>query len=174
MAVNIDESIRVLKKGGVVAHPTDTCYGYACDYFNEKARARLCELKKMSPDKPVSMMLGLVSDISRYSHVSSKAQELIDMYLPGRYTIILPAKEGVFADAKTVGVRVPDHEICRELCKRFGGPLTTTSANISGEPSVYSAEGIIADYVLDGGLLPFNKPSTILKVEGDSTIVVRP
>jgi L-threonylcarbamoyladenylate synthase len=163
--VNIVEAVEVLKRGGVVIHPTDTCYGMTCDYFDPDARARLCRLKHMDYE------LGSVDEISRYVHVNDLAQKIIDAYFPGKVTIILPDK----VNEGTIGVRVPDYPLCHELCTTFGKPLTTTSANISGELAPYSIEETPpgADGVFDAGPLVKNKPSTIVKVEGDDFEILR-
>jgi tRNA threonylcarbamoyl adenosine modification protein (Sua5/YciO/YrdC/YwlC family) len=169
----IQKVLTVLRDGGVVLHPTDTCYGYACHYFDEKARARLCALKKMSTDKPLTMMLGSIDQILEYAEISPKAQQLIDDYLPGQLTIILPAKSSRDFPKGTIGVRVPDHLVCHQLCEAFGKPLVTTSANITGEPPRYSVQGLEAHYIIDHGPLPRNKPSTIVRVEGDDVEIIR-
>lgn len=182
---DLEKALLVLKKGGVIAHPTDTCYGVTCDVFNRDALLRLYELKEMPAEKPVSMMVASISEIEKYAVVNEKAQDLIKKFLPGALTIILPRKNlpPFFNPGhETIGIRVPDNDFCMRLCEKFGKPLVTTSANISGQPSPYSVkeiEGQFADLklkpdlIIDGGILFQNKPSTIVKITGDKVEILR-
>lgn len=182
---DIEKALLVLKKGGVIAHPTDTCYGLTCDVFNRDALLRLYELKKMPAEKPVSIMVANVSEIEKYAIVNEKARDLIKKFLPGALTIILPRKnlpEFFNPGHETIGIRVSDNDFCIKLCEKFGKPLVTTSANISGKGAPYSVEEIQnqfadsklkLDLIINGGILPQNKPSTIVKVTDDKIEILR-
>lgn len=182
---DIEKALLVLAKGGVIAHPTDTCYGLTCDVFNSDAMLRLYKLKKMPVEKPVSMMVANISEIGKYAEVNEKARDLIKKFLPGALTIILPRKNlpSFFNPGhETIGIRVPDNDFCISLSREFVKPLVTTSANISGKPSPYSVEEIEdqfadselkPDLVIDGGILSQNKPSTIVKIFGDKVEILR-
>lgn len=170
----VDEAVAVLRAGGVVMHPTETCYGFAVDVGNPVALEKLYKLKGRDAKKPVSIMVADLEMAKKYGEFSAKALELVEKYWPGPLTIIVPSGE------KFVGIRCPDHEFSCDLVKAFGGPLTTTSANLSGENPLYEAEmesfGELAseiDLVVDGGKIPFHKPSTIVKVVGENVEIIR-
>jgi L-threonylcarbamoyladenylate synthase len=170
----IAEAVAVLRAGGVVMHPTETCYGFAVDVGNVGAMKKLYKLKGRDAGKPVSILVANLEMAKKYGEFSAKALELAEKYWPGPLTIVVPSGD------KFVGIRCPNHEFSRELVKAFGGPITTTSANLSGESPLYKAEtesfGELAgevDLVIDGGGIPLNKPSTVVKVVGDEVEVLR-
>lgn len=182
----IQEAIRVLRSCGVVAHATETCYGFACDPFNEQALARLYALKKMASAKPVALLVPDLATAQSLGVFSPRALELAQKYWPGPLTIIvkrtkeLPPFLNPHTD--TIGMRIPAHELSLELVKAFGGPLVTTSANITTQPSPYSGEEIAAqfnneklkpDFILDSGAIPRNPPSTIVDCTGISPSIIR-
>ena len=183
----IDEAVAVLREGGVVAHATDTCYGFACDAFNQTALERLYALKNMPMSKPVSILVANFHEAQKYAEFSDEARVLAERYWPGALTLVLPRKSIVPAflnpGVASIGIRVPGHALSLELAKLFGSPITTTSANISGLPSPYSIADIQAqfthvqlkpDYSLDSGALSAeNLPSTIIDMTGESPVIIR-
>lgn len=183
---NLNKAIRTLKNGGVVAHATDTCYGFACDALNEKAVARLYELKKMPLSKPVSILVSDIELAKKYGEFNEKALELAKKFWPGALTIIVKRKSQLpnflNPDNTTVGFRLPSDRLSIELVRGLGHPVTTTSANVSGEPSTYSIaeinvrfanEKLRPDFIIDSGdLNRKNLPSTVVDVsKGDLRIV---
>lgn len=182
----LNKAILVLKGGGVIAHATDTCYGFACDTFNKDAINRLYRIKKMDNEKPVSI---IVSDLAMAKHFgifNKKALELAKKHWPGALTIIVKRKKSLPAflnpTAKTIGFRVPKHKLSLELVKKLARPITTTSANISGQLSPYSVSAIKKqfagnklkpDFVIDSGRLPKNAPSTIVDCSKSTVKVLR-
>lgn len=180
----LQKAVEVLEPSGVVMHPTETCYGLAVDVSNESALEKLYKLKGRDEGKPVSMMVADLEMAKKYGEFSFKALELAEKYWPGPLTIIVPRTKNLpdnfNAGQEFVGIRCPDHEFSLELVKIFGRPITTTSANLSGEPPLYEADvsifgelaGLI-DLVVDDGKIPFNKPSTIVKVDGGVVDIVR-
>lgn len=176
----IQEAVTVLRLGGVVVHPTDTCYGMAVDVFNPEAVARLYQQKGMPSLKPVSILVRSLEEAQRYGYFSNLALQLARDFWPGSLTLVVPRTESLPShfnpDVDTVGIRVIAEPISAALLNAFGGPLTTTSANAHGEPSLYSLEEISVetDLVLDTGLLlAHQKPSTILEVVGERAIMIR-
>lgn len=180
------EALIVLKSGGIIAHATETCYGFACDIFNQRALARLYQIKKMSHKKPVSIMVSTLSMAKKYGIFNKTALKLAKKYWPGSLTIIVKRKNSlpIFLNPgiKTIGIRCPAHTLSRELVKKFGSPLTTTSANISGQPSTYSISAIQKqfrgqtykpDFILRSGRLKKNPPSTVVDISGGVLKILR-
>lgn len=180
------EAFIVLKSGGVIAHATETCYGFACDIFNKHALARLYQIKKMPRKKPVSIMVSTLLMAKKYGIFNKTALKLAKKYWPGPLTIIIKRKNPLpfFLNpgTKTIGIRCPAHKLSRELIQKFGSPLTTTSANISGKPPPYSISAIQKqfrgqklqpDFILNGGRLKKNPTSTIIDVSGQKLKILR-
>lgn len=163
----------------MVAHPTDTCYGLAVDIFNLEAVERLYQRKGMERDKPVSILVRSLEEAKRYGVFSEHALHLAQRFWPGAFTIVVPRTlelpSWINPGEDTVGIRCIDEPITVQLLQAFGGPVTTTSANFHGKPSPYRVEDISLepDFILDKGVLSPNKPSTIVKVIGDSLTVIR-
>lgn len=186
----ISTAISALRNGGVVLHPTETCYGLTADVFSEQAVKKVYALKDMTESKPVSIMVSSLEEAVKYGNFSEKALELAREYWPGPLTIIVPRTEllptYLNRGVSTVGVRCPDHEITQDLLREFGGPLITTSANRTGEPQAYDVETFligrdadeeggngIPDAIIDMGHIPEIDPSTIVEVIGDEIKVLR-
>jgi len=170
------EFLKVIQAGGVVMHPTETCYGLAVDVFNEEALGKLCFLKKMSFNKPVSIIVASIEDAERWGQIDEEAEKLMQKFWPGPYTFIVKMLNALppFFNKGTlkVGMRNPPIESLLKVVRKLGHPITTTSANISGKPHVYEVEPFLAqlreersriepDLILDGGLLDENEPSSI-------------
>lgn len=175
-------AIKTLHAGGVVAHATETCYGLAADIFQKKSLERLYALKKMPLDKPVSILVRDLEEAQRYGTFSGEALKLALKHWPGPLTIIVPRTAAlpplVNYGYPTVGFRVSSNKKTRQLLEAFGGPLTTTSANLHTEPQTYSVQeilgqGLVPDFVLDSGRIGQNPPSTIVEVIGEKVRVVR-
>lgn len=168
--MNWNKIIQALKDGGVVTHPTDTCYGLACDPLNEEAMKKLCALKQMPRSKPVTWMVGSMGEAMKYGVFSEEALKLASEGWPGALTLVVPAKEydGL------IGLRVPGDDFTLEMLSRWGGPLTTTSANLHGQEPPYSGDAAVpGDYVVDMGEIAKNKPSRILRVTDEDVTVIR-
>lgn len=183
---NIHQALAVVKRGGIIVHATETCYGFACDIFNKKALKRLYHLKKMNFKKPVSIQVSDLKMAKHFGVFTKKAQVLAKKYWQGPLTIIVKRKKTLptFLNPgiKTVGIRLPNHQLSRRLVKKFGTPLVTTSANISGKPSPYSVpeikkqfmrEKLQPDFIINSGRLSKNPPSTIIEVSGKTLRVIR-
>jgi len=177
---SIQHAVQILRQGGVVAHPTDTCYGLAADVFNEKALRHLYEMKGMAPDKPVSLLVGSLEEAMKCGVFSPLAMELAKRFWPGPLTLVVPRTERlpVFFNpgVNEVGIRLIDESISVAMLKAFGGPITTTSANAHGLPSPYEVFEISvkADAILDGGALDrAEKPSTLIQVIGEKAEILR-
>lgn len=179
-AVNM--AIDVLKKGGVIIYPTDTTYGIGCDLFNKDAIERVYRIKRMVKQKPLSFICADLKDISRYAQVTNYAYQTMRRLLPGPYTFILNATKMVpklmITKRKTVGIRVPDNDICLEIVTGLGNPIITTSANVEDEEIISDPEeieerfGADVDLFIDTGALP-TKLSSVIDLIDDNPVVVR-
>jgi L-threonylcarbamoyladenylate synthase len=177
----MDEVVSVFRDGGLVMHPTETCYGLAVDVFNEEALKKLYKFKEMGFDKPVSILVDGFGMADEYGIFSDKAYELAERYWPGALSIVVPRKRSLpdFLNKgiETVSFRYSSDDFSNEMVKVLGKPVSTTSANKTGEPQLYKVDisgwGDEIDLIVDGGELIDNKPSTIVKVEGDKVEVLR-
>lgn len=180
-----EEVVRVLQQGGIVLHPTETCYGLAVDIFNQEALQKLYRIKKMSNFKPVSIIVSSIADAKCWAEINDYSEELMEKYWPGPYTFVVKRKGTLpkfFNISKDkVGLRNPSVESLLNIEKKLGHPVTTTSANISGRSETYdindfftqlNAENILVqpDLIIDGGTLEKNPPSTVYDCEDDVLI----
>ncbi|MCD4805081.1 MAG: threonylcarbamoyl-AMP synthase, partial [Desulfobacterales bacterium] len=123
-----------LKRGGIIAYPTDTYYGIGCDIMNKKAIEKIYQLKQRNKNKPFSFICSGLKNISHYAKVSNYAYKNMKRLLPGPYTFILEGSKLVpkimLTKRKTAGIRVPDNAICLALVEELGNPIITTSATM--------------------------------------------
>ncbi len=182
----IDRIVEVLRQGGVIIYPTDTVYGIGCDIFNQKAVERICRIKGVKPQKHnLSFICYDLSHISEYvRNLDTPTFKLMKKALPGPYTFILNSNNNVpkilNAKKKTVGIRVPDHNIPRTIVKELGNPIITTSIRDEDEVIEYSTDpeliyekfSNLVDIVIDGGF-GNNVASTVVDCTGSMPEVVR-
>ena len=176
----IEEAVNVLLEGGIVAHPTDTCYGLAVDITNSTALGRLYERKGMDAKKPVSILVSSLEEAKKYAEFSKLALRFAREFWPGPLTLVLPRKEKApdFLNPVSdgIGLRVIKEPVTNALLNAFGGALTTTSANRHGENSPYSVNDISMepDLIIDVGELRHReKPSTVISICGDKAVTLR-
>lgn len=178
----VQRAVGILRGGGLVAYPTDTVYGLAVLPGNEQAVARLFEAKRRNSFQPTPLLIASEEMVPAIgASVSSEAQALMAAFWPGALTIIL-AKAQTFrslAVGETVGLRVPDHPLPRELSRLLGSPITGTSANIAGGAQPLTADDVRAqlgdavDLVIDGGRCPGDRPSTVVDCTESPPRIVR-
>ncbi len=179
----VAEAARVVKMGGVVAIPTDTVYGLGCDPSSDDAVGRLFEAKDRQA-KPVPLLCADAGVAERLVSFNETAKRLAAHHWPGALTIVAPKGPDVRLSglldqgSGSLGVRVPDSEVCRALAKAVGGLITGTSANLSGRPSCRTAAEVEESLdgriqlVIDGGTLR-GKESTVVRVSGAAVEVLR-
>lgn len=177
MNEDIKETAEILKKGGVVIYPTETVYGLGADIFDEDAVKRVSDIKGWKERRPISIAVK-EEDIEKFANVDDNSLELIDL-LPGPMTLVLEKKSIVpdwITPTDYIGIRVPESETAMDLVKK-SGPITSTSANISGQPAPFCVENIDkkirkkADYILDDGETKYKSPSTVVKIDEDIEIL---
>ena len=180
---HIKQIAEKLRSGAVICYPTDTVYGIGCDIFNQKAIKRIYQIKKRAKHKPFSFMCSSLKNVNDYGHVSNMAYRIMKKALPGAFTFVLSASKLVprimITKQKTVGIRVPDNNICLALIEELGNPILTTSAILDkdGDPLSEAYEfdmllGNMVDLIIDGGMV-FPDPSTIVSFTGDEPEVLR-
>jgi len=194
VAVNADKpSLRTLKRaarlltrGRVIVCPTDTGYAFTANALNPKAVARVFDLKGRAYSNPIHVTVDSIEAAGKYAYLSRVAEHLAHHFLPGALTLVLPRKEIVppllVAGRDTIGIRIPDNRVILDLAAMTSLPLTATSANISGQPTPYSAQEAIAQtgkaienvaLVLDQGPLPVRELSTIVDLTTDPPQLLR-
>ncbi|PLX79557.1 MAG: threonylcarbamoyl-AMP synthase [Desulfuromonas sp.] len=171
-----------LKKGGLIAYPTDTTYGIGCDIFNRRGVKNIYQIKQRDPRKPFSFICADLSDAANYAQVSNFSFKIMKRHLPGPYTFVLEASKIVpdtlTTRQKTVGIRIPDDSIALAIVRELGYPLVTTSANLSGESPLHDPQeidlvmGRMLDLVIDGGVR-LGEPSTVISLIDDRAEVLR-
>ena len=178
----LQQAARILRDGGLVAYPTDTVYGLAADPANAEAVSKLSEAKNRDPSQPMPHLIaneGMALSVA--DDVSSAARDLMRAFWPGGLTIILHKAQTVSsgAAAGTIGLRLPDHLVPRELSRLLGGPIMGTSANIAGGPEPLSADdvrrvlGDAVDLIIDGGPCHGDRPSTVIDCTKEPPKIVR-
>jgi tRNA threonylcarbamoyl adenosine modification protein (Sua5/YciO/YrdC/YwlC family) len=180
----IEKIVSALRDGGIVIYPTDTLYGIGCDAFNVRAVEKICGLKGINPQKSnLSIICNDLSDISEYAKVSTPVFKLMKRNLPGAFTFILPTTSSlpkIYKNRKTVGIRVPDNNIIREIVAQLGNPVLNTSVKDDGDEIEYTTDpelicekwGEIADIVIDGGFGGI-EPSTVVDCTSDEPEIIR-
>lgn len=164
---DIKKAADIIKKGGIVIYPTETVYGIAANIFSEEALRRVFEVKKRIPDKPVSVAVSSFKMMDELVYIGERERSFIEKFLPGPVTVILRKKRAVpdilTPGTELVGIRYPAHELATGFIELAGVPVTSTSANISGEapPSRVEDITISADYIIDGGECR-GEPSTVV------------
>ena len=180
----VKKGVAVLKQGGVIAYPTDTVYGLGAGAFLTDAVKRIFKVKERPLNMPLPLLLAGVNQIDALTEtISTEARLLIDAFLPGALTLVLPAAESVpviiTAGGNTVAVRIPAHPVPLALIEGLGTPIVGTSANLSGQSSVLTADdvrmqiGDKIDFIIDGGKCPGGKESTVVDVTGENPVVLR-
>ncbi len=181
---DIERAVTVIRAGGMVAFPTETYYGLAVDPFNREALSRLFAVKRRPPDKPILSLVhdrGLLALMVR--RVPEPYERLIAAFWPGPLTLIFEAREEVpvvlTGYSGTVGIRISSHPVASRLAAAYGGPISATSANLSGLPAAASAAEVTdqlgpdVDLVLNGGSTPGGVGSTIIGLDAGEPVLIR-
>lgn len=168
----VGEVVRVLRVGGVVVYPSETCYGLAADWENAVAVEKVFMVKRRSVEKKVLVLVGGVEEVERVAQWTELGRRLAERFWPGALTLVLPAKDG----EETVAVRVPGDEFSQKVLEQSGMVLVSTSANVSGAENAYSVDevwGLEVDLVVDGGVIPKRMPTTVVDCTGEKPKILR-
>ncbi|HJJ46968.1 MAG TPA: L-threonylcarbamoyladenylate synthase [Methanocorpusculum sp.] len=165
----VKKAVSVLQRDGLVVYPTETVYGLGADALSKNAVLKVFEAKSRPLGKPISVAVSDVEMIFGIAHVDKFAEAFITKFLPGPVTVVLPVKNSLPEDLSggtgTIGIRYPDHELALKIIATLDSPITSTSANISGEVSPTTAEmvNVPHDFLVDGGTL-LGTPSTVVNL----------
>ena len=181
----LEAAAKIIKNGGLVAFPTETVYGLGANGLDEAAAAGIYQAKGRPSDNPLILHICGIEMLSMIAaEVTDTAKKILAAFCPGPVTIILRRKEivplAITGGLDTVGIRMPDNDIARELIRRAGVPVAAPSANVSGRPSPTTAAAVFndlngrIDMILDGGACDFGVESTIVDCTGVVPTVLRP
>ena len=179
----VRKTTEILQRGGVIIYPTDTTYGIGCDLFNKKAVERVYRIKAAESDKPLSFICADLKDLSRYAvGVSNYAYQTMRRLFPGPYTFVLRASKMVpkimRSRQKTVGIRIPDNEICLSIVRELGHPIVSASVAqprdevLSDPEEIHARFGKQVDLVIDGGVLLSDR-SSVVDLSDEVPVVIR-
>lgn len=164
---DLKKASEIISRNGIVIYPTETVYGIGASIFSPEALERIFEVKKREKDKPISVAVSGFLMMDELVYMGEMEKQFIKKFLPGPVTVILQKKEKVpdilTSGSGFVGIRFPDHRTTIRLIELAGVPITSTSANFSGEtpPRKVDEIRIRADYIIDGGECT-GEPSTVV------------
>ncbi len=164
LITNVKSAAAAVRAGGIVVYPTETVYGIGALALNERAVRKVIALKNM-PSKPISVAVSSLEMVDTVAY--RRDDDLLRRLLPGPFTVLLPKKDTVppilTAGSACVGIRYPAHDVACQLIDEVGEPITSTSANLTGDPPAMRAEDVTlnVDCVLEGGTASFG-PSTVV------------
>ena len=183
-AGDLTRAANILTKGGLVVFPTETVYGLGGNATDEAAAKKIYAAKGRPSDNPLIIHVASPEDAARYAEVNPTYERLAKAFMPGPLTVILPKKENIpfstTGGLDSVAVRCPSHPVAHRLIELCGFPIAAPSANLSGKPSPTCASDVAqdmdgrVDMILDGGDCEIGLESTIVKVDGDALILLRP
>jgi L-threonylcarbamoyladenylate synthase len=179
----IQKGVEILKKGKIILYPTDTVWGIGCDATNENAVSKIFEIKKRSESKSLIILINGIEMLKKYVPTISENVKTLLLTTEKPTTIIYENPVGlaknVVSNDNTVAIRIVQHDFCQQLISKFGKPIVSTSANISGSPTPKSFKEIdkpildSVDYIVDLQREEVNnKSSTILKVGDNGELIV--
>jgi L-threonylcarbamoyladenylate synthase len=163
----------VILAGGVIVYPTETLYGLGADALQEASVSRVFRIKKRPLSMPIFMAVSSYKMLERVAEITDEERDILGRILPGPVSVLVRKKsivpDSLTAGSPLVGIRFPDHELAREIIDSCG-PITSTSANVTGSPPPASAAEVSADIadavdlVIDGGRCRYAQPSTLLDI----------
>lgn len=179
----INKIVQILQDGGLIIYPTDTVYAMGCDALNVRAVEKICRMKGINPEKSnLSIICCDLSNISEYARVDNFTFKLMKKNLPGPFTFILNTTSSlpkIYKNKKTVGIRIPDNNIIRELVNSLGNPILTTSVKDDDEMLEYSTDPELiyekykeqVDVVIDGGYGGIEASTIVDCTDGEPEII---
>ena len=178
------QAVAILRSGGLIVYPTDSCYAFGCCIGNKEAMERIRRIRRLGGDHNFTLVCGDLSELAAYAKVDNSAFRLIKSLTPGPYTFILPATREVprrlqHPHRRTIGLRMPDHRIASRLLEDLGEPLMSSTLILPGddlplgEPeSMRERLEHDVDLVIDGGHCG-HRPTTVIDLTGGSPVLLR-
>lgn len=181
------ELIKNLNRGALNVIPSDTVYGLAVDAGSENAVKRLIDFKSRPAGRAISVFVGCLEEAKKYVVISPDQEKIINQRLPAALTMVLQSKhklaQSLESEKGTLGIRIVQFDFITELVKRFGRPITATSANLTSRSAHYSVPSLLKslsskkksqlDLVVDWGRLKRNKPSTVVDLTSPNLKILR-
>jgi len=168
------EAAKIIRGGGVVIYPTETVYGLGAGAFDEQAIRRVFQIKMRPLSMPITLAVSSLEMLLEVAEIRDADLPLLDRLLPGPVTVLVRKRPAVpdilTAGSPLVGIRFPDHETALKIIEA-AGPITSTSANITGQPAPYDPDQISnqvrekVDLMIDGGSCRYGQSSTLLDLE---------
>ena len=176
----VQQAVEILNKGGIIVYPTDSAYALGCHIGDKKALDRIRDIRRLQRDHHFALVCRDLSDLGTYANVHNSAYRQIKAATPGPFTFILPASREVprrLVDGKrkTIGLRVPDNEICRALLEKMGEPIMSTTLILPGDEDPLTDPELLqhqVDLVIDGGYCGL-ETTTVVSLEEDYPVIVR-
>ena len=180
----IHQAVDIIRKGGVVAYPTDSAYALGCHIGDKRALERICAIRRLDANHNFTLICRDLSDLGVYAKVNNSAYRLIKAATPGPYTFILQAtrevpRRLVHPKRKTIGLRVPDNNICVDLLAQLGEPMMTTTLILPGEQYPLTDPTEIremlehqVDLIIDGGFCGLES-TTVVNLEEQVPEIIR-
>jgi tRNA threonylcarbamoyl adenosine modification protein (Sua5/YciO/YrdC/YwlC family) len=181
----IRQAAEIIRKGGLIAYPTDTTYALGCGIGEKAALDRLIQLRRLDDKHQFSILCADLSEIATYAKVSNTDYRLIKAHTPGAYTFILQGTSEVprrlmHEKKRTIGIRVPDNAICQALLAELGAPLMTSTLHLPDDEypltDPYDIETVLqgrVDLIIDGGFGALDETTVVSLVDGDGPVIVR-
>jgi len=175
----LKKAVKIMKGGGLIIYPTETCYGIGTDATNPKSIEKIYEIKGREHTKPIPVLVSNINMIKRYGVTTKRVEFLVKKFMPGPLSLVIKKKRPI-SDVNQEGIsfRISSHPVASELVKLLGKPMTTTSANISSQPSIYEIKKIIENFedivnmIIDCGDLPRNEPSTCIDMTDEDNVKI--
>lgn len=180
----IRQAVDILRKGGMVVVPTRHLYGLGVDALNPQAVAQVYEAKQRPLDHPLLILVASQEDVWHFARgIDDRALALMDAFWPGKMTVVMEARSSLpsalTGGSGRIGIRVPEHPVCQAILRALSGPLTATSANLSGQPGCHRIEDLhpnimmVADLILDAGSLKPGVGSSVVDIRPSTVKVLR-
>jgi len=182
----IDIAVGVLSRGGVIVYPTDSHYGLGANAMNHAAVRRIFDIKERDLSKPLPILAKNMIWVKELAYFSEKQEKILSKIWPGKVTAILPKKDVILdvvtASTKTIGIRIADYAFTDKLLGKFGYPIISSSANISGDEPTLNIDEIIQifsekrykpDLIIDTGTLPKSEASVVIDMTTEKPKILR-
>lgn len=180
----VRQAAEIVRGGGVIVYPTDSCYALGCRVGDKEAASRIRAIRELDDKHLLTLMCRDMSEVAQYARVNDRQFRLIKSATPGSYVFILQATREVprrlqHPSRRTIGVRLPEHPIVQGLLRELGEPLVTSTLQLPGDPeplddaqTIRERIGRRVDLVIDGGHCGI-VPTTVVQLTGDTPIVTR-